>query len=238
MTRTVTVDGQEIRYELERKEVRNLNLRVRPDGAVYVSANPSVSVDAVDAFVTRRGGWILQQRRKFAESAVAAPQRRYVSGETFYILGRGLRLLVTKGASNRVESDGVYLRLEVKDPNDCAQKQRCVTRYLDGRSREIFGEILEEFYPLVQKYGAPRPVLRLREMKTRWGSCLAEKGVITLNKRLIEAPRNCVEYVIVHELCHLVYPEHSARFYRFLSMFLSDWKDRKMTLDKDYAHSE
>ena len=238
MTRTVTVDGQEIRYELERKEVKNLNLRVRPDGSVRVSANPSVSEEAVDAFVTRRGGWILNQRRKFAETAVPVPERRYVSGETFYVLGRGLRLLVTKGASDRVESDGVYLRLEVKNPDDCALKARCVTRYLDGRSREIFGEILEEFYPLVQKYGAPRPVLRLRDMKTRWGSCLAEKGVITLNKRLIEAPRNCVEYVIVHELCHLVYPEHSARFYRFLSMFLPDWKDRKMTLDKDYAHSE
>ena len=117
MTRTVTVDGQEIRYELERKEVRNLNLRVRPDGSVRVSANPSVSEEAVDAFVTRRGGWILNQRRKFAETAVPVPERRYVSGETFYVLGRGLRLLVTKGASDRVESDGVYLRLEVKDPN-------------------------------------------------------------------------------------------------------------------------
>ena len=238
MTRTVTVEGQEIRYELERKEVKNLNLRVRPDGSVYVSANPSVLEDAVDAFVSRRGGWILNQRRQFAETAVPVPERRYVSGETFYILGRGLRLLVTKGAFNRVESDGVYLRLEVRNPDDYAQKQRCVTRYLDERSREAFGEILDEFYPLVQKYGAARPVLRLREMKTRWGSCLSEKGVITLNKRLIEAPRNCAEYVIVHELCHLVYPEHSARFYRFLSMFLPDWKDRKMTLDKDYAHSE
>lgn len=238
MTRSVTADGKEIRYELERKEVKNLNLRVRPDGAVYVSANASVSVDAVDAFVTRRGGWILQQRRKFAESAVAASERRYVSGETFYILGRGLRLLVTKGASDRVESDGVHLRLEVKNPDDYALKERCVTRYLDTRCREVFGEILEEFYPLVQKYGAPRPVLRLRDMKSRWGSCLPEKGVITLNKRLIEAPRNCVEYVIIHELCHLVYPEHSARFYRFLSMFLPDWQNRKRVLDRDYAYWE
>ena len=238
MTRTVTVEGQQIRYELERKEVKNLNLRVRPDGAVYVSASVSVPVEAVDAFVTRRGEWILSQRRKFAETAVSAPERRYVSGETFYILGRGLRLLVTEGASDAVESDGVYLRLEVRNPDNFAHKQRCVTRYLDGRSREIFGEILEEFYPLVQKYGAPRPVLRLRDMKTRWGSCMADKGVITLNKRLIEAPRNCVEYVIVHELCHLIYPEHSARFYRFLSMFLPDWKDRKRVLDRDYAYWE
>ena len=107
-----------------------------------------------------------------------------------------------------------------------------VTRYLDEQCRSIFGEIILETYPVFQKYGVPMPKLRIRNMETRWGSCLAKKGVVTLNKRLLEAPRNCIEYVVMHEFCHFVHPNHSKQFYAFLTMLMPDWKQRKEALDK------
>ena len=76
------------------------------------------------------------------------------------------------------------------------------------------------------------PVLKTRTIKTRWGTCIAKKGIITLNKRLIEAPLNCIEYVITHELCHLIHPNHSKAFYEMLTVFMPDWKVRKAILDK------
>ena len=234
--RTVRFGEEEIRYELERKKVKNLNLRIRSDGSVYVSVGASVPVGKADEFVRERGAWILDTQRKFRELAAAVPgEKQYVSGETFEILGRGLRLLVEQGPENQAESDGIYLRVRVKDPEDFALKRRCVERYLDQQCRDVFGEILKELYPQFRRYGVPMPVLRVRKMKTRWGSCLPAKGVVTLNRRLIEAPRGCVESVIAHELCHFVYPNHSAQFYRFLSMFLPDWKERKQILDQNYA---
>jgi predicted metal-dependent hydrolase len=70
-------------------------------------------------------------------------------------------------------------------------------------------------------------------METRWGSCLAHKGIITLNKRLLEAPRHCIEYVVMHELCHFLHPDHSKRFYAFLTTLMPDWRERKSILDQN-----
>ena len=125
----------------------------------------------------------------------ASQPKQYVSGETFYLLGRGVRLKVENSLRDAISSDGIYLHLCVKDTEDFAKKQKMVTRYLDEQCRSIFGEIILETYPVFQKYGVPMPQLRIRNMETRWGSCLAKKGIVTLNKRLLEAPRNCIESV-------------------------------------------
>ena len=111
-----------------------------------------------------------------------------------------------------------------------------VTKFLDGQCHSVYSEILNELYPLFRKYGVQMPVLRIRDMETRWGSCLVRKGIITLNKRLLEAPRNCIEYVVMHELCHFIHPNHSKQFYGFLTMLMPDWKERKTILDKSATY--
>ena len=231
--RTVVYENNEIHYLLEQKQVKNLNLRVHKDCKVYVSANPDVPAEKVDDFVVSKGAYIRTAQRKFREMAQYASQpKQYVSGETFYLLGRGIRLKVENSMRDAISSDGIYLRLCVKDTEDFAKKQKMVIRYLDEQCRSIFGEIILETYPIFQKYGVPMPELRIRNMETRWGSCLAKKEIVTLNKRLLEAPRNCIEYVVMHEFCHFVHPNHSKQFYAFLTMLMPDWKQRKETLDK------
>ena len=231
--RTVVYENNEILYLLEQKQVKNLNLRVHKDCMVYVSANPDIPAEKVDDFVVSKGAYIRSAQRKFREIAQYASQpKQYVSGETFYLLGRGVRLKVEKNVRDTISSDGIYLYLCVKETEDFAKKQKMVTRYLDEQCRSIFGEIILETYPVFQKYGVPMPELRIRNMETRWGSCLVKKGIVTLNKRLLEAPRNCIEYVVMHEFCHFVHPNHSKQFYAFLTMLMPDWKQRKEALDK------
>lgn len=191
--RTVLYENDEIHYLLEQKPVKNLNLRVHKDCKVYVSANSDIPTEKVDDFVVSKGAYIRSAQRKFREMAQYAPQpKKYVSGETFYLLGRGVRLKVEKNVQDAISSDGIYLHLRVKDTEDFKKKQKMVSRYLDEQCRTVFGEIISEIYPVFQKYGVPMPTLRIRDMETRWGSCLGKKGVITLNKRLLEAPRNCI----------------------------------------------
>ncbi|NCE66245.1 M48 family peptidase [Pseudoflavonifractor sp. 524-17] len=235
--RTVLYEGSEIRYVLEEKPVKNLNLRIHKDCKVYVSASPDIPAEKVDGFVISKGNYIRSAQGKFLEMAHYALQpRQYVSGETFYLLGRGVRLKVEKNAREEIFSDGIYLYLCIKDPDDFAKKQRMVTRYLDEQCRIIFGEIISETYPVFQKYGISMPALRIRNMETRWGSCLAKKGIITLNKRLLEVPRNCIEYVVTHEFCHFIHPNHSRHFYDFLTTLMPDWRERKKTLDKSAVY--
>ena len=235
--RTICAEGKQIPYELERKNVKNLNLHVRRDGSVYVSANKLIPVEQVDAFLESKVSFILNAQKRFAEQAQYRPQpKQYVSGETFYIQGRGLRLQVVQADKDRIYSDGVYLYLEIKEPMDFDKKKRMVSKFLDQQCKQIFGEIVDQVYPVFQKYGVAMPSLRIRDMETRWGSCLAKKGVITLNKRLLEAPRHCIEYVVTHEFCHFIHPNHSKQYYAFLTLLMPDWRERKKVLDENTAN--
>ena len=155
----------------------------------------------------REEDYVLNAIDKFKEMEKYRPEpKRYVSGETFFIQGHGLRLIVSQASRDIIASDGIYIYLDVKDTGDFNRKQRMVTKFLDNQCHGVYSEILNELYPLFRKYGVQMPILRIRDMETRWGSCLVRKGIITLNKRLLEAPRNCIEYVVMHELCHFIHP--------------------------------
>lgn len=99
-------------------------------------------------------------------------------------------------------------------------------------SVEELENICKEAYEIFKEYGIKYPTIKTRYMTTRWGSCRPQKGNITLNSRLMEAPRSCIEYVVYHEFAHLIHPNHSKKFYDFLTMLMPDWKDRKEELNK------
>ena len=163
--RTIQFDGIPLHYSLERKNVKNLNLHVRKDGSVYVSANKAVPDEKIDEFLISKGNFIRNAQKKFMEQEQYKPlPKQYVSGETFYIQGRSLRLKVTQSSKDKIYSDGVYLFLDVHDPTDFSKKERIVTRYLDKQCKSVFSEIVETLYPVFQKYGVAPPSLRIRTM--------------------------------------------------------------------------
>lgn len=138
--RTVIAEGKEITYQLEQKPVKNLNLRICKDGSVYVSANRLISPLEVDAFVMSKGAYVLQAIDKFQEMALCRPQaKRYISGETFYIQGHGLRLQLTQASRDAISSDGIYIYLSVKNPEDFEKRQRIVTKFLDDQCKAVYG---------------------------------------------------------------------------------------------------
>ncbi len=221
-----------IPYHLERKNVKNINLRIRCDGSVWVSANDSVPEQYIHDFVQKKQCYIEKVQSAFRElNSHQTQERQYVSGESFYLLGHSLRLKVTQNKKESVHTDGVYLFLNVRDINHFEHKKRMIMRFYHHQCNQVFSDVLAEVYQKFHRYGFDMPVFKLRTMKTRWGSCIAKKGVITLNKRLIEAPLNCIEYVITHELCHLVHPNHSKAFYEMLTVAMPDWRERKSLLD-------
>lgn len=234
--REVVANGQKIVFHLERKPVKNLNLRVCRDGRVFVSANGAVPYEEIDRFVRSKSKYVLAAVQKFRNVIGFKPKpKKYVSGETVYILGRGLRLKVSHKGKDSISSDEAYIYLAVRNPSDVQCKRRMVDRFMDQRCKVVFAEVMDELYPLVGKYGVRRPELKIRALKTRWGSCLVRKGIVTLNRGLLCAPRCCIEYVVMHELCHFLHPNHSVKFYAFLSALMPDWKSRRRLLNLTMA---
>lgn len=222
-----------ISYILTRKPVKNVNLRVKPDGRVLVSANAKVPIGFIDRFIEQKQDFILtalakyEERQRFTQDV----PRKYVSGESYYLLGKSLRLKVEESKKETVYMDGVYIFLKVRDADDFRHKEIMMEKWLKEYRKTVFRELVHEQYLSFQKYGVPYPEIKVRRMTSQWGSCRPKKGIITLNSHLIEAPRNCIEYVVLHEFAHFIHPNHSRQFWDFVTMMMPDWKERKEELE-------
>lgn len=231
--RELICSGKIIQYKFIRKNVKNINLRIKASGEITVSANDTVSVEMVDDFVRSKQKFILDALENYNTSHryISNDERKYVSGESYYLLGKGLRLKVIKGQEESVTSDGVFIYLTVKKTDDYSRKEKLMKEWLAKMQELYFQEIGIKVYRLFEKYGVESPVIKFRYMKSRWGTCQPEKGVITLNSQLIEYPANCIEYVVMHEFVHFLCRNHTKEFYDYLTMFMPDWKERKAELE-------
>ena len=232
MLRTVEADGNAISYTLERKPVKNINLRIRADQCVYVSAPKDVAAKMVDAFVVEKSAYILRALKKFKDRyRESTLENNFVNGETVKFLGRNLRLKVKNASRSKVESDESYVTLYVKDVQDADLKKRVLETWLRKKCKDEITAICKKVYPQVKKYGVAFPEIQLREMVSRWGSCSPKKGFVTFNIALIAMPVSCIEYVVTHEFTHFLYPNHSKKFYQQLATFMPDWEERKKRLE-------
>lgn len=229
--RTVSALGREISYTLTRKNVKNLNLRVARDGSVHVSVPRQVSASQADAFVASRAAFIASARQRMAARAASVPNPpQYTDGEELYILGETYTLHLLQGRRNTAARAGAAICLTVRDPQDVSLRQKIMERFLQREAQVLLQQVLDDMWLRIAPCGVVKPALRVRRMVSRWGSCMVQKGVVTLNTRLLEYPRGCAEFVAMHELCHLVQPNHSPAFYTLLTACLPAWRARQAVL--------
>lgn len=227
------VQGKErsFQYILTRKTVKNLNMRVKPNGEIHVSANRLVSLKYIDNFVLSHEKTISKVLDKYENIKENIPQPlQYVSGEKVRFLGEDLHLLVEAAPIEGVEKIGQFIFLRVKNTGDFKRKERVMSKWMAAMQVEVFLEISKDIYPLFKPYGVRYPLVKIRTMKSRWGSCQPQRGIITLNSRMIAAPKEAIEYVVLHEYAHFIHPNHSKDFYALVEQLMPDWKERKAML--------
>ena len=230
--RIVKGKEKELEYLLIRKSVKNLNMRVKPEGIIVVSANPLVSAKYVDRFVLSHEEMLIKALDKYEKiRRNMSKPLQYESGEKVIFLGKPYHLLLEASRVEGVDIFGDFLNLRVKDITDFARKERVMKKWFAKMQKEIFVQICDEVYLLFQPYGVPYPMIKTRAMKSRWGSCQPTKGIITLNAKMIAAPREAIEYVVLHEFAHFIHPNHSKDFYALVESFMPDWKKRKAMLN-------
>lgn len=212
------------------RPLRRVSINVLPDGAVTVDAPEGVTTDEIVAAVRRRVRWIWLRISACRERARHVLPREYVSGESHFYLGR--RHLLKVHVTTKDETGVKLLRgkLEVRAPT---RSPALVRELLDAwyrrRAEDVFTRRIAECV-IRAPWIAQAPAFRLLTMRTQWGSC-SPKGALLLNPLLVKAPTPCIDYVILHELCHLKEHNHSARFYELLAGLMEDWQIKKAELD-------
>ncbi len=224
------VDGVTIPFTLIHGQRKTIGIQVYADGRVIVRAPQRLAYRQIEPFLIERAGWIVRKRRELAARLpVPAPPRQFIDGERFQLLGRDYILEVIERARPCVTVRRGSLIVGVRDIIDAAQIERAIQRYIRAQAERLFTRRMALCFRQVAGWGVPFPVLKLRAMKSRWGSC-SSKGVITLNTRLMYVPTVLIDYVILHELCHLREMNHSPRYYALLNSICPDWKQNKKAL--------
>lgn len=209
---------------------------VNPDATVLVKAPRRYQVQdkaLLQQRLKRKLPWIIKQLHYFKNMPPPQPPRSYVSGETHYYLGRQYRLKINAGKTEHVKKAGRFLYVYVSAataealPHNVAGQMK---KWYAAQAGEIITEKLDNYDALLKSRLPLKPQLQFRWMQKRWGSCSA-KGTITINYELIKTPLSCIEYVVLHELCHLKYSHHGKPFYSLLTAFMPDWKQRKERLE-------
>ena len=233
MIKRIKLLDREIEYDLQRKRVKNINLRIKPDKTITVSANPRVPENRIEKFILEKQEFILRALEKYGKMQKSLPKpKQYIDGETVKVFGRDLTLKVFLSKKNNVELAGSDIKLYVKDTNNLSLKKKVLEKWLCKQVGETVTRICDNIYPLFKNYCGDFPTIKFRKMTSRWGSCHTTKKILTFNYALIDVPIECVEYVIYHEFTHFIEPNHSKKFYFALSNFLPNYKERKKNLQK------
>jgi len=204
-------------------------IHVYPNGQVEVETPVSACLTDAKKALLKRARWVTRHLREIEERNAAVLERQYVSGETVFYMGRRYTLKVIRSdAEQHVKMLRGQLRVTTHDTGPLAVKALLVGWYR-GRAEEVFARRLSSVSaPL--SWVDKTPPWAMREMKTQWGSC-SPRGTILLNPHLVKTPTRCMDYVILHELCHLKEHNHSNEFYRLLKRNMPDWEDVKARLD-------
>lgn len=205
-------------------------IKVHPDCRVVVSAPEEADDLAVLTAVKKRGRWIYRQLRDFRKQLEYITPRKYISGESHYYLGKQYLLKVIEEPAGLQRVKMLRGKLEVSLRQKSPEKVRqLLIDWYKTRAKDVFAKRLEAMLEQALWVNAP-PQLRILTMQTQWGSC-SPNGRLTLNPNLVKAPRECIDYVILHELCHLAEHNHSERFYRLMGQVMPNWEMTKERLD-------
>lgn len=228
--------GKSVSVVIDRKHIKTCRLKVYPDQSVRFSVPDSVSDEWIIKYLNQKSEWIEQKINLFIMTTGYASTNEIRNGFSIRMYGEDLIFSVSESPKNYIYCEGRNICIGNKNPNDQTKLMTQFETWWRKESLIFLENRIKEYYPIIRKYGKPLPKIQLRKMKTLWGSCSVNRGIITFNQYLIKAKPACIDYVVLHELVHFIYPNHSKQFYDFLSIYMPDWRARKKVLDQDVVH--
>jgi predicted metal-dependent hydrolase len=212
----------DVNIQVVRKNVKNINLRVAaPDGAVTVSAPLGMKPERIQRFVESKLNWITTQQQKIRERPRATP-KTFENQEQHHLWGEAYTLqVIEKAAPVQFKLQKEQIILQLRPGSSPTQKQQMLDAIYEQQMQKALTPLLAKWQ---LRMGVRAAGVTIRKMKTRWGSCSIRARTIRLNLELAKKPPECLEYVLVHELAHLLVPSHDARFVAVMDQFLPQWR--------------
>ena len=229
MTEAIQFGSKQIAFRLEFSNRKSLGITVTPEMKVLVKAPVETSMEKVKEKLRKKAPWIIKQQSFFLSFHPKTPARKFIGGETHLYLGREYRLKIHSGKDESVKLKGKFI--EVTTTEKARAKQLVKEWYLQN-AKAKFHSIAKPLIEKFKKHKVEPSSIVFRDMPTRWGSC-TPKGKIILNPELIKAPKGCIEYVIIHELCHLIHHDHTQKFLDLQTKEMRDWEKWKSKLVPD-----
>lgn len=222
-----------IPYEMSFSQRKSLAISVHPDSSVLVKAPLGTAPEDIEIRVKKKARWIKRQIRYFEQFNPRTPDRKYVGGETHLYLGKKYRLKINNDTKNSVKLINGFFLITSPD-TDPVMIKKLLDNWYRQKASIYFTKIFDECWDKFKKRDCTKPQLKILKLQKRWGS-LSKSGTLSLNIDLIKTPKECLEYVVIHELCHLAHHDHSPEFYKLLEISLPDWIKRKRNLEMALA---
>ena len=223
-----------IKVKVMRKKIKNVHLKVFRSLDVVLSVPEQVPDEWINSFLSEREKWIDDQITKYKKSSGFNNLCDIRNGSSTQFLGKDMRIYKQASLTNRVEIDENKVYLFVTDISDEDLIQKTFSKWWRKTAEIIYHQEVDRFYnSIIRKYEIAKPEMTTKKMKTLWGSCTPKRNKITLNEYLLKANIRCIQYVILHELTHLLYPKHNSDFYNFMTIHMPDWNERKKQLDTE-----
>ena len=232
MTMYIDFGTHRIQFNVRFDSKEWFRVSVDSDGTVQVVAPEGKPYAAIVERVLRKAPWIIRQKNYFEQLRPKAVIRSFVSGETHYYLGRQYRLKIIQNAGKpQVQLKEKIFEISLSDCSDTKKIEGLLRKWYREQARRYYQEQITKALKKIKQHEIESPALVVRTMQRRWGSC-TKGGKILLNLELIKAPSDCIEYVIMHELCHLIERNHTEKFYRLLDSLMPNWNRIKEKLEK------
>lgn len=227
-THNVNFGSKTIEYQLEYQDRKTLGIKVFPDNSVQVLAPLDTRLNEIESKIKQKATWIFKQQNEFLSYLPKKEERKFISGETHLYLGRQYLLDIAVANKNGVKIQRGKLYISYKPKSN---PKTVLDQWYKEKATIYFDKIVEESLLLFSKYNIQKPAVQIKKMQKRWGSCSFE-GKIILNLELIKASKGSIEYVVIHELCHLIHHNHTKTFYDLQESIMPDWKKWKEKLER------
>lgn len=227
MERELVLTNRSIVYHLDRKPIKNIYLRINLNRGIYVTAHPSVPIENIEKFILSKEKWIDSALLRLNQKKVE--QESLIENQAIRFLGKTVPLKLIISNNNRLSISEDQATLHIKqiylDRTELVFDQENA-RYLN----QIIDQMKGKYDAIIAQYNITPPLIKIRKMKSKWGSCQVEKKLITLNTNLIHYPLESIEYVLWHEYAHLISPNHSKRFWQIVGSTMPHYKEYQQRL--------